>query len=158
VLHRLAVITAYLGGAVVSGVGLMSAVSIVRRTALGRPILGDFELVEMGIAVGGSLFLPYCQATRGHIIVDFFTMRAGPRTVGVLDRFGALLMAAMFLAVGWRTIAGAIDIAASGETSMLMRIPIWVGYAAMVPGVLLAGLIALAQAAGAAPPERTRRE
>jgi TRAP-type C4-dicarboxylate transport system permease small subunit len=152
------VIAAYLGGAVVSGVGLMSAVSIVRRTVLGRPILGDFELVEMGIAIAGSLFLPYCQATRGHIIVDFFTMRAGSRTVGVLDRFGALLMAAMFLAVAWRTIAGGIDIAASGETSMLMRIPIWVGYAAMVPGVLLAGLIALAQAAGAAPSGRGSRE
>lgn len=150
-LHRLAVIAAYAGGAVVSAVGLMSAASIVGRTGLGRPILGDFELVEIGIAVAGSLFLPYCQATRGHIIVDVFTMRAGPRTIGALDRFGALLMAAMFLTVGWRTIAGGLDIAASGETSMLMRVPIWVGYAAMVPGVLLAGLIALAQAVGVAP-------
>lgn len=129
----------------------MSAASIVGRTALGRSILGDFELVEIGIAVAGSLFLPYCQATRGHIIVDFFTLRAGPRTIGALDRFGALLMAAMFLGVGWRTIVGGVDIAASGETSMLMRVPIWVGYAAMVPGVILTGLIALAQAAGVAP-------
>jgi hypothetical protein len=63
-------------------------------------------------------------------------------------------MAAMFLGVGWRTIVGGVDIAASGETSMLMRIPIWIGYAAMVPGVLLAGLIALAQAAGVEPPDR----
>jgi len=148
------VIAAYLGGAVVSGVGLMSAVSIVRRTVLGRPILGDFELVEMGIAIAGSLFLPYCQATRGHIIVDFFTMRAGARTIGALDRFGALLMAAMLLTIGWRTVVGCVDIAGSGETSMLMRIPIWVGYASMLPGVLLAGLVALAQAAGAAPASR----
>ena len=44
----------------VGGVGLMSAASIVGRTTLSRPILGDYELVEMGIAVAGSLFLPYC--------------------------------------------------------------------------------------------------
>lgn len=142
----------------VGGVGLMSAASIVGRTTLSRPILGDYELVEMGIAVAGSLFLPYCQATRGHIIVDFFTLRAGARVVGALDRFGALLMATMCLALGWRTIVGAVDIAASGETSMLMRIPIWVGYAAMVPGVLLTALVALAQAAGTPPAEPVSRE
>ena len=140
------------------GVGLTSAASIVGRTALSRPILGDYELVEMGIAIAGSLFLPYCQATRGHIIVDVFTLRAGPRIAGALDRFGALLMAAMFLALAWRTIVGGLDIAASGETSMLMRIPIWVGYAAMVPGALLTALVALAQAAGTPPAEPVSRE
>lgn len=147
-LHRLAVALAFLGGAVVAGVGLVSAASIIGRTLLGRPILGDFELVEMGIAIAGSLFLPYCQATGGHIIVDLFTLRAGPRTVRALDRFGALLMAVMFLGVGWRTLAGCVDIAGSGETSMLMRIPVWIGYAGMIPGVMAAALIAAAQGLG----------
>src|SRR3990167_8750742 len=78
-LHRLAVALAYVGGAVIAGVGLMSAASILGRATLGRPILGDFELVEIGTAVAGSLFLPYCQATGGHIIVGFFTLRAGER-------------------------------------------------------------------------------
>jgi hypothetical protein len=78
--------------------------------------------------------------------------------VGALDRFGALLMATMFLALGWRTIVGTLDIAASGETSMLMRIPTWVGYAAMVPGVLLTALVALAQTAGTPPAEPVSRE
>ena len=141
----------------VSGVGLMSAASIVGRTALARPILGDFELVEMGIAVAGSLFLPYCQAARGHIIVDFFTLRAGARAVAALDRIGGLLMGATFLILAWRTVAGGVDIARSGETSMLMGIPIWIGYVGMVPGVLLAALVALAQAAGARPPEPAAR-
>ncbi len=147
-LRTLAALLAYLGGAVIAGVGLMSAVSIIGRTLLSRPIQGDFELVEIGIAVAGSLFLPYCQALRGHIIVDFFTLRARRRTIGILDRFGSLLMAVMFLAVGWRTLVGAFDIARSGETSMLMSVPIWIGYACMVPGVLLAGLIAAAQSFG----------
>lgn len=152
--HRLAVGFAYLGGAVIAAVGLMSAASIVGRALLGRPILGDFELVEMGTAVAGSLFLPYCQATSGHIIVDFFTQRAGPRAIRGFDRCGAALMAAMFLAVGWRTVVGGLDIARAGETTMLMGVPIWIGYAAMVPGVVAAGLIALAQGLGLAPTER----
>ncbi len=151
-LQRLAVAAAYLGGAVVTGLALMSVVSIVGRSVLARPILGDFELIEIGIAVAGSLFLPYCQATRGHIIVDVFTLRAGPRAVRALDRLGALLTAAMFLLVAWRTLAGCLDIARSGETSMLMQVPIWIGYAGMIPGVALAALIALAQALVLPPP------
>ena len=114
-LHRLAALLAYLGGAVISGVGLMSAASIAGRALLGRPILGDFELVEIGTAVAGSLFLPYCQVAHGHVIVDFFTLRAGARTVRALDRFGALAMATMLLLVGWRTLVGCVDIARSGH-------------------------------------------
>ena len=153
-LHRLAVLLAYLGGAVISGVGLMSAASIAGRALLGRPILGDFELVEIGTAVAGSLFLPSCQVAHGHVIVDFFTLRAGERTVRALDRFGALAMATMLLLVGWRTLVGCVDIARSGETTMLMGVPIWVGYAAMLPGVAAAGLIALAEGLGVTPSER----
>jgi TRAP-type C4-dicarboxylate transport system permease small subunit len=147
-LMQVAVAMAYAGGAVVAVIGLMSAVSIVGRTVIGRPIIGDFELVEIGTAIAGSLFLPYCQATHGHIIVDFFTLRAGVRVRVWLDRFGCLLMAMMFLAVGWRTIFGASSLFGTGETSMLMGVPIWIGYAGMVPGILTAGLVALAQAAG----------
>jgi TRAP-type C4-dicarboxylate transport system permease small subunit len=144
--HRVALVFAYLGGAVVAAVGIMSAASIAGRTLLGRPLLGDFELVEIGTAVAGSLFLPYCQAARGHVIVDVFTARASAAVVAWLDRAGALLIAATFLFIGWRTVAGCVDIARSGESSMLMQIPIWIGYAAIVPGVLGAGVIALAQA------------
>lgn len=147
-LRSSAVMLAYLGGAVVSAVGIMSALSIIGRSALSRPITGDFELVEIGIAVAGSLFLPYCQAVSGHIAVDFFTLRASPRTIRWLDQFGALLMAVMLLAIGWRTAVAAADIARSGETSMLLGFPIWIGYAAAVPGVVVAGVIALAQSFG----------
>jgi len=149
-LMRLAVAAAYCGGAVVAVIGLMSAISIIGRSVIGKPIIGDFELVEIGTAIAGSLFLPYCQATNGHIIVDFFTLRAGERTRSWLDRLGCLLMAAMFLVVGWRTITGAQSIFRTGETSMLMGVPIWFGYAGMVPGIILAGLVALAQSFGVA--------
>jgi len=76
------------------------------------------------------------------------------RTVRALDRLGAVLMAAMFLVVAWRTVVGSVDIARSGETSMLMRVPIWIGYAAMVPGVVAAGAVALAQGLGVRTEER----
>lgn len=149
---------AYAGGAIVAMIGLMSAISIVGRTILGRPILGDFELVEMGTAIAGSLFIAYCQLTYGHIAVDFFTLKASKRVCDALDRFGALSMAVMYFAVGWRTSVGAFDIWRSGETTMLMGVPIWIGYAGMLPGIFAAGIVALAQAVGIAAMERAADE
>ena len=154
VLNHLARYLAYLGGTLVALIGIMSAVSIIGRSALGQPILGDFELVEIGTAVAGTLFLPYCQASGGHIAVDVFTLRASKRTIAWLDRFGCLLMAIMFIAVGWRAIYGSIGLRLSGETSMLLGFPIWIGYAGIVPGAFVAGLIALAQSFGIMVAER----
>jgi TRAP-type C4-dicarboxylate transport system permease small subunit len=147
-LSRLGIALAYCGGAIVTVIGIMSVVSIVGRSLLSRPITGDFELVEIGTAIAGTLFLPYCQATGGNIVVDLFTLRAGGRTRERLDRFGSLLMAVMFLAVGWRAAVGSVDLYASGESSMLMRFPVWLGYAGILPGVFAAGIIALAQGFG----------
>ena len=157
-LNRAGVLLAYGGGLVVAGVGVMSAVSIIGRAALRRPITGDFELVEIGIAVAGALFLPYCQATGGHIAVDFFTLRASERMRARLDRFGALLMAAMFLIVAWRAGVGTLDLYRSGESSMLMRFPVWLGYALTIPGLVVAGLVALAQGFGVKVAERVEAE
>jgi len=149
-LDRLAVLLAYGGGLIVAAVGIMSVVSIVGRSALRRPITGDFELVEIGTAIAGSLFLPYCQATYGNIAVDLFTLRASERTREWLDRFGSLLMAIMFFAVGWRTAVGGFGMRQSGDSSMLLGFPIWIGYIGMLPGVFAAGAVALAQSCGIA--------
>ena len=148
ILNRTSILLAYAGGLVVGGVGIMSVVSIIGRSALRRPITGDFELVEIGTAIAGTLFLPYCQATYGHIAVDLFTLRASARVRDWLDRFGSLLMAIMFLAVGWRAAVGGIDMRHNGETSMLLGFPIWLGYVGILPGVFAAALVALAQSCG----------
>jgi hypothetical protein len=147
-LHNVAVWFAYAGCMVVAAIGIMSVVSIVGRALWSRPITGDFELVEIGIAIAGTLFLGYCQITAGNIFVDIFTLRASDNSKAWMDRFGALLMAAMFVLVGWRAAVGAHDIRLNGETSMLMGFPIWLGYIGMLPGVALAAIVATAQALG----------
>jgi TRAP-type C4-dicarboxylate transport system permease small subunit len=157
-LRAAAIACAYAGGAVVSAIGLMSAVHIIGLWLFASPIRGDFELVEFGIAIAGTLFLPYCQLTRGHIIVDFFTQKAGPRALSRLDAFGAFLMAIVLLLVGWRTGIAVFDMYRYGETTTLRGLPLWIAYAAMTPGFLLAGFIALGQALGVVSEEQAESE
>lgn len=133
---------ALVGGALFAAVTLMAVASIAGR-AFGRPIQGDFELVQLACAVAIAFCLPYCQLQRGHIIVDFFTVRSTQRTRSLLDALGALLLALVMALVAWRTGAGAIAMKASNETSMIMGLPVWYAYALMTPAFALSTLAAL---------------
>lgn len=146
VLDALARGFAFAGGAVLVALTGMSVASIAGRTLFGRPVPGDFELVQVGCGVAIAAFLPYCQLKRGHIIVDFFTVRASPRVQAALDSLGALLLALVMGALAWRTAVGMVSVRAAGEISMIVSFPIWIGYAAIVPSLALATVVALATA------------
>ena len=143
VLDILARAFAFAGGAVLVGMTGMSVVSIAGRTLRGTPVPGDFELVQVGSAVAIAAFLPYCQLRRGNIIVDFFTGWAPRRVQDVLDALGALLLTGVVGLLAWRTIAGLVTVKASREVTMIVGFPVWIGYAAIVPSLVLATLVGL---------------
>jgi len=96
--------------------------------------------VQAIVAISVSLCLPWCQLHRGNIAVDFFTAGWTPRSQIRLDGIGSLLLGLMMAVVAWRTAVGAADMRAAGETSMILGLPVWLGYAAMVPGLALTAL------------------
>ncbi|MGH7396852.1 MAG: TRAP transporter small permease [Candidatus Rokuibacteriota bacterium] len=149
VLDGLARAFALAGGALLVALTLMSVASVAGRAVLGTPVPGDFELVQVACGASIAAFLPYCQVRRGNIIVDFFTVRAGRRVQSALDALGALALAAVMGLLAWRTVAGMLTVKASGEVSMIVGFPIWIGYAAIVPSLVLAALVGLATAADA---------
>lgn len=134
---------AFAGGAVLVAITLMAVYSIAMRYFFSRPIAGDFELVQLGCAACVAAFLPITQLRGGNIIVDFFTNWASRHTQSVLDGCGALLVTIVMGVLAWRTGLGAIGVKASGETSMIMSVPVWISYALMVPGFALTALVAL---------------
>lgn len=131
------------GGLVLTAVTLMSLYSVVMRNLAGAPIQGDFELVQMGCAVAVAAFLPFTQLRDGNIFVDFFTARATDRTKARLDGVGALLVGLALALIAWRTGVGASEAFRNGETTMIMALPVWWGYAAMTPSIAVAALAAL---------------
>ena len=137
---------AFAGGALLVAITGMSVASITGRTVLGTPVPGDFELVQVGCGAAIAAFLPYCQLQRGNIIVDFFTVRAPKRAQAALDALGALGLAVVMALLAWRTAEGMLAIKDAGEVTMIVGFPIWVGYAAIVPSLVLAALVGLATA------------
>jgi len=128
-------------------VAAVSVYSIIGREFLSKPLFGDVELTQLGIAASISLCLPWCQLHRGNILVDFFTQSTSVRTRQMLDSAGAFLLAAMCVLLAWRTTIGAVAVSEVSETSMILGLPMWWAYASLAPGLLLSALVALWQAA-----------
>lgn len=146
-LHVLCDVCAVIGGAVLIAMAGMTVVSVIGRTFFNSPILGDVELVQLGLAVCVATFLPYTQFRSANIIVDFFTTNASARTQNWMDGLGCLLYAVMTALIAWRALAGGLLARENQEASMLMNLPIWVPYVLMVPGLILCTLVGLYQAA-----------
>lgn len=144
-LRKLAAWFAILAGLVAGAVALLTVASIVGRTFFARPIPGDVELTQFGVALAISLCLPWCQLHGANILVDFFTQHVRPRTRQRLDAVGALLVAVFCGLLSWRAAAGAFSVAEAGETTMILDVPMWISYAVLSPGLALAALIALLQ-------------
>jgi TRAP-type C4-dicarboxylate transport system permease small subunit len=145
-LRRLALVFARVGVASAAAVALLVVTSVSARALIDRPIPGDVELTQFGIALCISLCLPWCQLRSANIVVDFFTQHLPVARIRLLDGVGALLVALMCALLAWRTGVGALAVREAQETSMILELPMWWAYASLAPGLALAALIALLQA------------
>ena len=148
-IEKLAALSALAGGAILTAITLMAVASIVMRSLGFQPIQGDFELVQVALAGCIALMLPWCQLQGGNLTVDFFTVGLHKTRQRRLDALGAVLFALVMALVTWRTGAGAVAVKASNESTMILGFPLWIGYAAMIPGLILTVLTALQTARAA---------
>ena len=132
---------ALLGGLVLVGIALMTAWSAASAWLINRPLPGDFELVEMLVAVSVFMFLPYCQLVGANVTADLFTAGAGPRAVAALELLGGAVALAFGLLLLWRMYEGLLDYRQYVETTTILKIPIWYAY---VPALASLALLALA--------------
>ncbi|MFN0264202.1 TRAP transporter small permease [Tepidamorphus sp. 3E244] len=136
---------ALLGGLVLVAVMLLVVVSITGRALIPfglGPVPGDFELVEAGTAFAIFAFLPWCQYSRGHVAVDILVPIIGKRRDAVLYVDHNLMMTAVAAFITWRLWAGMLDKMTYNETTFILRLPVWWGYAICVPLAVAFTLVA----------------
>lgn len=148
-LDRLAYALALAGGAALLALAVMVVVSVSGRAlvplGLG-PVPGDYELVELGAGFAVFAMLPWCQRRRGHVRVDLLAPLFGPRLNRALDRAAEALTAGVALLLAWRLALGLGDKLGDGfyvETTFILGLPLWWGYAAALVGAVAFALVAL---------------
>ncbi len=119
---------ALLGGALLLAIVLMNTWSVISLSALGFPVPGDFEMVQMGVAIAAFSFLPYCQLTGTNVTADIFTSRASPRWVALFALLAALVAVAFSVLLIWRMSDGLASYLEYEEVTTILNIPLWTAF------------------------------
>ncbi len=138
--ERLGAALALAGAALALFIAGLVTLSVGLRWATSSGLPGDFEMVQMAVALAIFSFLPYTQLRRGNMLVDTFTLRLPPRAIVAIDAFWDLVYAAVASLLGWRLAVGAADAINSQTSTMVLGLP--VGWAIMACAAM-AGLLAL---------------
>jgi len=136
-------VLALIGGVVLAALGVMQVVSIILRALIGKPVPGDFELIQLGTAVVVFCFLPITILHRHNFIVSLITDHLPRRAKAVL----AAIASAVFLVIAsvllWRMSLGSLEIRALGEHTLVIGVPIWW---ALVPIMVAVAILVIASA------------
>lgn len=129
---RLSWWAAIVGGVILCLITLMVVASITGRTLVPiglAPIPGDFELVEMGTAVLVFCFLPWTYLRGGHATVDLLYVYLPPMVQRLVQVVCDLAMLGLWLVLTWRLALGMLERREFYETTFILQMPLWWGYA-----------------------------
>ena len=135
---------AILGGVVLLAVVAINVASVVGAAVLNRPIPGDFELTEVGVAVAAFAFLPYCQIAGLNVTADIFTARASKFWLSLFALLGAAVALAFGAILAWRMFYGMQDKFTYNETTAILSIPTGYGFMLALPSLALLVVAAFA--------------
>jgi TRAP-type C4-dicarboxylate transport system permease small subunit len=134
---RVARALAIVGGLLSVASALLVTTSVTLRWLGFGSINGDFELVQIGVALSVFCFLPLTQARRGNIMVDTFTTWLPLRVQRAMDAFWDFVYAGFMALTAWCLMNGARDALASGLTSAMLGLNLWPVFTATVLLILL---------------------
>lgn len=156
-IHTLCTALAGLGGFIIFGSALIVTYSVISSTLGFGAFRGEFELVELACAACASLFLPLCQLTKGHVMVDVFTGWLPVSTNRLIDASWTAVFGMAWALLCWRLFNGMIELHGYGDQTMLLRAPVWWVYVPAVLGTGLSAIIAFYMVAAHLRPETVNR-
>lgn len=123
--------------------GLSEAASKALLSTGVKPITGDFELVEAGVAFAIFAFLPITQLYSAHATVDIFTSALPKRASRFLMAFWEIVLTAAIILIAARLYEGMLSKMQYGETTFLLQFPIWWAYALSLFAAVIASIVAV---------------
>jgi len=130
----------------------LTFVDVVLRYVFNRPVRGGFELTELMLLVLIFAGLPLVTHAGEHVTMDLIDRFLGPRLRALQLRLTELASAGLMFGLTWLMWVKAGKIAAYGDTTDILRIPVGPFVYFMTAMILVSGLVHLSRAVF--PPER----
>jgi TRAP-type C4-dicarboxylate transport system permease small subunit len=113
----------YIGNIALVAMMFLTTADVVGRYFFNAPVLGAYEMTEYLMLIMVFSFLAFAQAEKSHICVDIVFNRLPSKLRGILERFNHIACLVMMAMVTWMGGGHVMDIKASGEESLLLKLP-----------------------------------
>jgi len=114
---------------IIAGIALTMIVFLTTADVIGRafgyPILGTYEIVAIlgGVVIG--FVAPITSWKRGHVFVDFLTVRLGQRHKNRIDIATRVVAIALFLLIGTSIMRIGNSLHEAEEVSATIQLPLY---------------------------------
>ncbi len=148
--HGGAVLDRILGAAaaiLLLGLMLMTAADVVSRYLLNWPLRGAFEITELGLLTLIFAGLPLVSRADQHVTMDFIDRILSETGRRFIRRLVDFVCGGIILALAWQVWIKAGKIAAYGDTTDVLKVPVAPFVYFMAGMVAVTGLVHIAKAA-----------
>ena len=125
----------------------LTTADVISRYIFNWPLRGAFELTELLLLTLIFAGLPLASRTDEHVTLDFIDMALGPGGRALLRRLIDLVCGLVILGLAWRVWIKAGKIAAYGDTTEVLRIPVGPFVYFMAAMVAVTGVVHLVKVA-----------
>lgn len=126
---------ALIGGVVLFGIMLLVSTAVFYRYVLNQPILGDQELVEIGMSLVVMMAMPFATFTGAHIRVDILDDRLGAAGRFWGDVFARLVAVGVLGLMVHKAWDKTLDAHEYEDVTNMIELPIWIPYGAITVGM-----------------------
>ncbi len=125
-LRMVSTISRWMNGIAAVALGFMILLTVADVTLryFKRPIVGTYEMVALSGAVIIGFSLPFTSLMKGHVNVDFLTMKLSAKGRKILSFVTKCLGIILFLIIGWNLILQGMDFHKVGEVTPTRHLPI----------------------------------
>jgi TRAP-type C4-dicarboxylate transport system permease small subunit len=106
------------------GLMMLTTADVIGRYIFNQPIRGAFEITELLLLTLIFAGLPLASRADEHVTLDFIDMALGEGGRSLLRRLVELICGLIFLGLAWRVWIKAGKIAAYGDTTEVLRVPV----------------------------------
>ena len=138
------------------GLMLLTTADVIGRYIFNWPLRGAFEITELSLLALIFAGLPLASRAGEHVTLDFIDRVLTARGRGVLRRLIDLVCGVIVLGLAWRVWVKAGKIAAYGDTTEVLRVPVGPFVYFMAVMVAVTGIVHLVKAVLPGAPETAR--
>src|SRR5947208_9514037 len=122
---------------------MLTTADVIGRYIFNWPLRGAFEITELLLLALIFAGLPLASRSDEHVTLDFIDMLLGTRGRHLLRRLVDLVCGVIILGLAWRVWVKAGKIAAYGDTTEVLRIPVGPFVYFMAAMVAITGVVHL---------------